>query len=251
MASAANNGKVNVTITDSLVSGQVATFAASVNGYNINATANDNRIGIVGTGVNDTIKSGTGADTITGGAGADSLTGGGGADDFVFSGLTASTNGADVITDFSVTQGDQLDLNTNGALSALANGTDGTTITTASAEALATEGTGIDVADNQIYVINQVAAESTIDSVADIVTALADDGVLDAVDIADGDTNVAALVITAVDDPNTTYVYGYAGNADDDTAVEASELALIATITNAASAKEGATPYLTTNFVLA
>ena len=247
MNAVANNGKVNVTITDNLVSGQVATFAATGNGYNIDATSNDNRIGIVGTDVNDTIKSGAGADTITGGKGDDSITGGGGADDFVFSGLTAATNGSDTITDFSVTQGDELNL--GATITKLANATSGTTITTASAAALATEGSGITVADNSVYVINQVAAESTIDSVGDIVTALAADGKLDAVDLGTAKDDVGALVITAVDDPNTTYVYGYAENSDGKTAaVEAGELALLATITNTASAKEGATPYLTTNF---
>lgn len=53
----------------------------------------------------DTISGGAGRDVITGGLGADRLSGGGDADVFVF---TASTEGADVITDFSVAQGDKI-----------------------------------------------------------------------------------------------------------------------------------------------
>ena len=198
----------------------------------------------------DIITSGAGADTITGGAGNDTITGGGGADDFVFTSIAASTNGVDKITDFSVTQGDQLNL--GSTITKFANATSGTAITTATATALSTEGATIAVADNSVYVINQVAAESTIDSEADIVTALKDGGVLDAVDFEDGKTagDVAVLVITAVDDPNTTYVYGL---TDDGKAasVDAAEVSLIGTITNSASAKEGATPYLTTSFTFA
>lgn len=54
----------------------------------------------------DTLHGGQGSDTLNGGAGDDMLTGGFGMDVFVF----ASQQGNDVVTDFSRTQGDVLDL---------------------------------------------------------------------------------------------------------------------------------------------
>ena len=53
----------------------------------------------------DTISGGAGRDVITGGNGPDRLSGGGDADVFVFN---ASSEGADVITDFSQAQGDKI-----------------------------------------------------------------------------------------------------------------------------------------------
>ena len=129
----------------------------------------------------------------------------------------------------------------------IANAVSGTAITTATSGALSTEGASIPVADNQYYVINQVANKALINTPAKIVTALANTGVLDAVDITAGGGNVAALIITAADDGNTTFLYGYTDDANA-AAVEIAEVALLGTFTNAASALQGATPYLTTTF---
>ncbi|MBS7789504.1 hypothetical protein KTR66_05835, partial [Roseococcus sp. SDR] len=66
---------------------------------------------------NDTLLGGTGTDVIEGGAGTDSLSGGTGADRFLFR-ATADING-DVVTDFSVAEGDTIDLrpiDANGSL---------------------------------------------------------------------------------------------------------------------------------------
>ncbi len=65
---------------------------------------------------NDTLNGGTGDDVITGGAGNDILTGGANADRFVYDAhmLTAQS---DVVTDFSVAQGDVIDLGTAGPAS--------------------------------------------------------------------------------------------------------------------------------------
>ena len=57
---------------------------------------------IVGTDGEDIIDGLALGDTITGGAGNDTLTGGTGSDTFVFSGVTAPTNGLDAIADFVV-----------------------------------------------------------------------------------------------------------------------------------------------------
>ncbi len=70
---------------------------------------NDN---IQAAGGEDIVDGGAGNDTINGGAGADVLTGGTGADRFVFSLTTDSgVSAADLVTDFSHSQGDRIDLN--------------------------------------------------------------------------------------------------------------------------------------------
>ncbi|MFA5989466.1 MAG: type I secretion C-terminal target domain-containing protein [Sphingomonas sp.] len=69
--------------------------------------ANANRI--EGRGGNDTINGGGGSDTLLGGMGVDTLTGGLGADTFFFDTATLSS-AKDTITDFSIAQGDKLDI---------------------------------------------------------------------------------------------------------------------------------------------
>ena len=103
MVTGANNGIVNVTITDDLANSQTAAFTATVKGYNINSTANNNSIGVTGTSVADTIVAGSGDDTLTLGLGADTVTGGSGADDFI-----DTIFSKDVIKDFTVAQSDQI-----------------------------------------------------------------------------------------------------------------------------------------------
>ncbi len=58
-----------------------------------------------GVGGADSLIGGNGSDTLIGGAGNDSLTGGTGADRFAY---TASNQGTDTITDFTIAQGDTL-----------------------------------------------------------------------------------------------------------------------------------------------
>jgi Ca2+-binding RTX toxin-like protein len=73
-----------------------------------------------GTGA-DTILGHSGNDTLNGGTGADTLTGGSGADRFIFKALSDSASGAiDVITDFSTSSGDLIDLSSLDADSATA-----------------------------------------------------------------------------------------------------------------------------------
>ncbi len=69
---------------------------------------------------NDSLFGDAGNDTLLGGAGNDSLTGGFGADRFRFAtALDAATN-RDAITDFSLTQGDRIELE-NAVFTALTN----------------------------------------------------------------------------------------------------------------------------------
>lgn len=73
------------------------------------ATGNvDTMTGGIGT---DSFIAGGGADIITGNAGTDTLTGGSGADDFLFTNIVNAANAveADVITDFNVTEVDEIE----------------------------------------------------------------------------------------------------------------------------------------------
>ena len=99
---------MNVTIKDDFT----GTFDASAQntgtkGLIVDATANNNGLVIKGTDDADSIVAGDGTDTLNGEVGEDTLTGGSGAD--VFQMVTAE--GADTITDFSVTE-DDFDWNT-------------------------------------------------------------------------------------------------------------------------------------------
>ncbi len=83
---------------------------------NINATGNALNNIIIGNTGNNILTGGTGDDRLTGNAGNDILTGGANADRFVYDAhmLTAQS---DVVTDFSVAQGDVIDLGTAGPAS--------------------------------------------------------------------------------------------------------------------------------------
>ncbi|MCP9850478.1 FG-GAP-like repeat-containing protein [Cyanobium sp. Morenito 9A2] len=65
---------------------------------------------LIGGGGKDTLIGGSGLDLLTGGGGNDSLTGGSGADRFRFSDPLNAASNRDTITDFSVAQGDSIEL---------------------------------------------------------------------------------------------------------------------------------------------
>jgi hypothetical protein len=177
----------------------------------------------------DTINGGAGADNITGGAGNDTMSGGAGSDTFIFT-QTAALNGSDTVSDFAVgtvaSGGDVID--TSGFAVTIANATSGTSITLASATALATEGTSIAVADDEAY-FAKVSSTSAVDTVAELVTALANGGELDAVDVA---ASADALIILGEDNGSTLLVYGI--DNDGTAAIVAGEVALLATISSSA-----------------
>jgi Ca2+-binding RTX toxin-like protein len=222
-------GTANATAIATTYSGTqlIDTITTGAGNDTINGNAGADIIdGAAGT---DTINGGAGADSITGGAGNDTMSGGAGSDTFLFT-QTAALNGSDTVSDFAVgtvaSGGDVID--TSGFNVTIANATSGTAITLATATALATEGTTIAVADDEAY-FAKVASTSTADTVAELVTALANGGELDAVDIA---ANADALVILGQDNGSTLFVYGV--NNDGTAAIVASEVALLATVTSSA-----------------
>jgi hypothetical protein len=141
-------------------------------------------------------------------------------------------NGADTITGFTVgaiaSGGDVLVFSslTSGTL---ANVTSDTAITLATATQLATAGTPITVANNQVYVA-KVTNVADIDSAAEVAAALADTGILSAVDVAVGSpTATAFLILSGADNTTTAYVYGVTNDAT--AAIGVLEVNLVGTIT--------------------
>ena len=187
---------------------------------------------IAGSAAADTITAGGGADTITGGAGADAITGGAGADIFKFSGVTTALNGADTVSDFVIgTGGDVLNFAGAGTFTLL-NAAVGTAITLNVGAALATEGTSIPVATNKLMVI-EVADGSAISTAANMVTAFADTGVIDAVDITTQTAGAKNIFVIKTATGTTSYVYGFSGD-NAATTVDIAEISLIGTLTSAA-----------------
>lgn len=246
------DGDINFSIVggsgaDSIVAGGGSDTISGGSGANTidGGSGNDNITGgadadsIVGGSGADTISGGSGADTITGGAGNDAITLGDGTDTIIFS--AASTNGADTVTDY-VLGTDILNVTALMTSGSLGNSVSTTTITLASTAALQNEGTSIALASNKLYVAEVLDADSaTIDTVAHLVTALADGGTLDAVDLSStsGAKNVLVLkTVTGL----TTYVYAYTG--DGTAAVVAAELTLIGTLTSAADGVSITTSYV-------
>lgn len=163
---------------------------------------------ITGTSLGDNITGGEGADIITGGAGNDAIdltettaT----ADNVIFSGVTSALNGTDTITGFTVAN-DTLDV---GVLN---NANVGTAITLDTLAALAVQGTSIVVANTKTHVIGNVTNAANIDTAAEMVTALTDGGLLDAIDVADSGT--AYLIVSGLDLTTTSYVYGVTMDAN-------------------------------------
>jgi len=92
----------------------------------VGGTGDDNVFGglgndrLFGSAGNDVIVGGAGNDTIGGGAGSDSLTGGAGADLFDFRSIgQVRGDGTEIITDFTRSQGDKIDLSAIDANSTL------------------------------------------------------------------------------------------------------------------------------------
>ena len=191
---------------------------------------------LFGDGGNDTLQGGAGDDylyggddndTLIGGAGNDTLDGGAGKDTFRFSGATTTLNGSDIIDNFTVGEKDNLDF--SGFLSGgtFANAIDGINITLNPAADLYANNKAFTIANNQVFVA-QVSSAATIDTAAEVVTALGNQGVLKAVNISKNSTSV--LVLTGADDATAIYVYGVTN--DNSQGISTGEVFLLATITS-------------------
>ena len=233
----------SIDLSNYLSFGSVITGTAKANSITGTASADNISSGagldvIVGGAGNDVIVNGAGGGTITGGTGNDTITLGAGAETVNFSGFTAATNGLDTLG--TVGSEDTLDM---GGLSsgALKNAVVGTAITLATVSALTTHGATIAMTDEKLMVI-EVANTADINTVAKMVTAIADSGVIDAVDVA---ANVDGyILIGGADDDTKQYLYGVDNNGI--LAIVAGELALVGTITT--DKVNGIAGYITTDF---
>lgn len=188
-----------------------------------------------------TSPSGTGTASL-GSAGNDTLTlADGNADTIKFFGITNGTTGTNTAATFQTA--DKLDFSSALTSGSIVNSVVSEAFTIDTATALADEGTSIAVADSSIYIM-QVANQNTISTVNDLVTALADGGVADAVDVA---ASADAILIVGGKDTNSTfYVYGVDNDAT--AAVAVNEVNLLATITTDIS--NGVADLLPSNFLL-
>jgi hypothetical protein len=215
------------------VVGYTGTFGAQLTG---STAANT----IVGTNQIDQISGGAGGDTITSSGGNDVITLGSGADVVKIIDLT-SGDGSDTISTFAT--GDKIDVDGVASFTgAVVNSTSSGAITLNSVAALAASGTTIGVADNKLIVV-EVANKAAVDTIADIVTALANTGVMDAVDFAANAD--AVLVVGGADDDTTHFIYGIDNNGT--AAIVSGELALLATVTTDITA--GVNGLVVSNFV--
>ena len=126
-----NDGKTEISITglkisaaalaDAAFAGNDAAFVSVLLSGNDTVTGTLGRDNLLGGAGVDIINGKAGADTLAGGLGADDLYGGVGADKFVFKTAgesTVSASGRDTIFDFSVAEGDKIDLSGIDAKSA-------------------------------------------------------------------------------------------------------------------------------------
>jgi hypothetical protein len=209
------------------LTGSSVTFDSS--GLTVDADA----LTVTATSGADTVRTGLGDDVITGGDGNDVLNGGTGKDTYVFA-ATGAGNDKDTISTFTpgATTGDVFDFGAYLPASGAGAGSSLISTTASTAAELATEGTSI--ALNNDILLGKVTATSAIDTVDEMVVALADGGVLDAVDCAVSTNNV---VILAANDGTTAYVYFI--DTDGTAGVTADEITLVAVVTTTADAIDG------------
>lgn len=237
---------VNVTVTGNvyldidgaaLTGGALSKIDASANtaGVAVSVTGATQGILITGTAKADAIVGGSGADKIVAGAGDDSITGGGGNDeldisgggsDTIVFGATGAANGSDKIVGFSVgavaAGGDVLDV--AGTLT-------GITATTISANLTNLTGAQA-VADDSIYTVNFNAAINGKNfATTDFASLFAATGKTFSTTTAGAAQSV--IVLQGTDETQVYYVDSAAGTA---TAIEAGEVALIATLTGVTNA---------------
>jgi len=188
----------------------------------------DNKANLLSGGKgNDTISGDVGDDTLTGGAGADILTGGSGSDVFVFAG-SGSDNGGDTITDFTVGSGNDV---FNFAAFGLSSGSalDFDLDASGLQGYLATSTKGVALA-NKVGILLGTAI-GDVDSAAEVAAFF---GSSLAFNIA---TNSKGVVVATTAGQTQAYVY-FVSN-DGTSAVTASEVTLVGTVTLSANYAEG------------
>lgn len=149
--------------------------AAETDGGRFNVTGSGSADVLTGGSASDTLVGGAGNDTLVGGIGGDVLTGGTGADMFTYTtqAATISTvSNFDVITDFSYTEGDRLDVTTTGAVYQAGTITGATltaAITAALTAATTAAATNFDAAGDVVFLTYSGALYAVINSDANSV----------------------------------------------------------------------------------
>jgi len=212
----------------------------STDNFSFAIIGNDSDETLSGTSSDDRIISGNGNDTINGLGGNDNITLGNGTDTIVLSGVTNTSNGSDSISTFqSADKYDLSEIFDGGSISNSNNGQ----ISIATIEELANHETPIKLTNNQLY-LAEVTNKDDIDSVADIVAALADEnGVIDAIDI-DLNSDVL-LILGGSDDDKTHFIYGI--RQDNSNLIQTPEVSLLATVS--ADLENGVQSFTTDNFI--
>ncbi|MBT6307121.1 MAG: hypothetical protein HOJ18_12950 [Rhodospirillaceae bacterium] len=185
---------------------------------------NDTISGLAG---NDTISAGAGDDKITGGAGNDTINlltaSDSGSDTVIFSGLSDSLNGSDSIATYQTN--DKFDFSNLLSSGSVMNSSAGA-ITIASVAALSEEAMSIPINDSQVYVA-EVTTKANVATAANVLIALSDKGLLDAIDFAANAD--AVLILGGADDDTLQYIYGIDNNSTE--AIISSEITLLGTVT--------------------
>jgi Ca2+-binding RTX toxin-like protein len=210
-----------------LVAGSTATATVAGGDINFSITGGSGADSIIsGSGV-DTISGGSGADTIKGAVGNDSITGGSGADTFVFE-ASATVNGADTITDFTVgSSGDVLDFSAFLASVSVENVTSsGVYVSQTAAASSVADNAVVNTTDDIIILKGTLTSWDTDTEIASLFTiASASNGV--------ATTTGKTIVIVAANGGTAALVW-YVNETGADGVVSAAECVLVGTMTTTA-----------------
>ena len=132
-------------------------------------------------------------------------------------------NGSDSIATYQTN--DKFDFSNLLSSGSIANSSAGT-ITIASGAALSEEATSIQINDEQVYVA-EVATKANVTTANNVLTALSDKGLLDALDFAANAD--AVLILGGADDDTLQYIYGIDNVSTE--AIISSEITLLGTVT--------------------
>jgi len=210
-----------------LVAGSTATATVAGGDINFSITGGSGADSIIsGSGV-DTISGGSGADTIKGGVGNDSITGGSGADTIVFE-ASATVNGADTITDFTVgSSGDVLDFSAFLASVSVENATStGVYVSGTAAATGVADSSVVTTTDDIIILKGTLTSWDTNTEIASLFTiASASNGVA---------TTTGKTIVIVAANAGTSALVWYVNETGGDGVVSAAECVLVGTMTTTA-----------------